>query len=98
MKAGVVEAQLLQRIPEVLVLVRIGGIHAGKYHRFDVPISRQQLGGTIRGIENGVSHAGITDVTKTRDQIADFPRGELTRRMLAKLQISDLVNMVDVVR
>jgi hypothetical protein len=93
----VVERELLQRVPERLVLLRIGGVEPGEHHGLHVAIAGQQLGRAVVGIEDGVAHAGVAHVPEARDQVANLARLEQVGRVLAQLEVADFVDVIDVV-
>ncbi len=92
----VIELQLFQRVPEALVLFRVGGIDAGKHHRLDFAIAGQELGGAFVGVENGVTGTGVGDAPQVGDDVADLTRLQHVRPPLTELEIADLVHDVDV--
>jgi hypothetical protein len=83
METGIVQPELLQCVAQVLVLVRVGGVYPGKDHGLDLPISGEELGGAVRGIQDGVAHSGVPHISETGDQVSHFAGRELAGGMLA---------------
>ena len=80
MEAGIVEPQLFQRVAQPFVLFRVGGIDAGKDHRLDVAVARQELSRPVGRIQNRVAHPGVAHVAQAGDEIPHFARRELIGR------------------
>ena len=56
---GVVEFQLFQGVPQVLVLGAVGGIDSGEYHGLNRTVAGQRLRGGMFYGGNGVAHPGV---------------------------------------
>ena len=56
---GVVELQLFQSIPQVLILGAVGGIDAGEHHGLYRPVAGQRLLGRILHSGDGVAYLGV---------------------------------------
>ena len=97
-EAGVVEHQLLERVAQPLILVRVGRIDAGEHHRLDVAVAGQQRGRAVVRVEDGVAHPRVADTAQAGDHVAHLAGLELGRRMLAQPEVADLVHVVQVVR
>ena len=75
---GVVELQLLERVAQLLVLLRVRRIEAGEHHRVHVLVAGQRLDvGAIARVEHGVAGARLLHRAHVRDDVADFARAEL---------------------
>ena len=61
-EGGVVHAQLLQRVAQVVVIRAVGGVDAAEHHRRDLAIAGQGLVGRARRVGDGVAHAGVGHV------------------------------------
>ena len=89
----VVEAQLVQRLAEVGVLVAVDGIQAAEHHRLRVAVSGQRLAACAR-IGDCLADLGFADVLDARDQIADFARSERGDRSGDGQAHADLLGVV----
>ena len=69
---GVVELQLLQRIAQFVVVVRVAGVEAGKDHRLERLIAGQLFGGGPRGERNRVAHVQVLQGLEAGGDIADL--------------------------
>ena len=56
---GVVELQLFQRVPQVLILSAVGGVDAGEHHGLGGTVAGQGLGGGIFHAGDGVADPGV---------------------------------------
>src|SRR4029079_2408430 len=68
----VVELQLLERVAELGVVVRVGRIQAGENRWLDVLVAWQRLGGAVARTREGVANTQAADVLQACDDIADL--------------------------
>ena len=91
---GVVELQLFERSPEVLVLVRLDGIDAREDHRLDILEARD---GLLRGIGHRGDRVADLHVGRGLDARADVAHvagADLVARLHLELQHAHLVGVV----
>jgi len=89
----VVEGELLQRVAQVGVVVRVDGEQPAEHHGLDVPVARQ---GLVRGVRLGgqrVADAQAGDVLDPRDEVAHLAGAELVRRGLRGGEEADVVDL-----
>ena len=69
-QAGVVQLELLQRVPEVGVLAAVLGVDAAVHHGLGGAIAGQRLRGGLGGVGDGVAHAGVLHVLDAGGEVA----------------------------
>ena len=74
---GVVEAQLVERVAQILVARRIGREDAGEHHRLGRLEAGQRLVAGRAGLGDGVAHARVGHLLDGRREEADLARPEL---------------------
>ena len=94
---GVIQLQLGEGVPQLLVLLGVGGVEAREHHGLDVAVARQQVDAAMLRIEHGVTGPGLAHATHVGDDVADFAGLELFCRLVPQLEIADFVDFVDVV-
>ena len=60
-QGGVVELELLERVAEILVLLRVGGVDAGEDERLDRLVAGERHRGVAVGVKHGVAGARLLD-------------------------------------
>ena len=90
---GVVEAQLLERVAQVLVAVGVGREEAGEHHRLDVEVAGQRLGRAAADVREGVADAHLGDVLDAGHDVADLARLESLDRLHARRHHADLLEL-----
>ena len=81
---GVVHAQLLQGVAQVLVVLVVYGEDAGVDHRLGLAISWQRLRAGAGGVRERVAHAYGLGVLEARDDEADLADAELAHELLGR--------------
>ena len=76
-QGGVVELQLLQRVPQVGVLAAVLRIHAAVDHGLGLPVTRQGLSGGVLLSGDGVAHLRVPHVLDGGGEVAHLPRPQL---------------------
>ena len=74
---GIVQFQLFQSFPQILVLGAIGRVHAGKHHGLHRPVAGQCLPGRSGGLCDRVAHPGVGDGLNGSRKIAYLPGSQL---------------------
>ena len=69
---SVVELQLFQGIPQILVLGAVGGVNAGEHHGLHRPVTRQRLRSGIFHRGDGIAHLGIGNGFDGSGDVAHF--------------------------
>ena len=87
---SVVQAELVQRFMQRLVVRAVGGINAAVHHGADLTVARQRFFGGIVGVGDRVSHTGIDDILDGRADIAHVARTQLVHGDIAGLEAADL--------
>ena len=89
----IVERQLLERVPQVRVLIGVDREQAAEHHRLDLAVAGERLG---RGIALGrqrVADAQLRDVLDAGDQEADLAGAEPRRRGHLRREETDVVDL-----
>ena len=97
MERRVIELELGERVPQLLVLLGIRRIEAREHHRLDVPITRQQLDLAVLGVQHGVTRPYFPHAAHVGDHVPDFAGLELLRRLVAQLEIAYFIHFVHVI-
>ena len=69
---GVVELQLFQRVPQVLIFGAVGGVDAGEHHGLGGTVAGQGLGGGILHAGDGVADPGVRHGFDGSGDVAHF--------------------------
>ena len=78
---GIREAQLVQRVAEVLVVRAVGRIEPGEDHRLGFAVAGQRFGPLPRGGGHRVADAHIADLLEPGRHVADIAGGEAGQRL-----------------
>ena len=70
---GVVEAELLESVPQVRVLGAVLGVDAAVDHGLHRPVARQGLRGGGGGVRDGVAHPGVRHGLDAGREVAHLP-------------------------
>ena len=81
---GVVHAQLLQGVAQVLVVLVVHGEDAGVDHRLGLAVARQGLRAAAVAPGEGVAHAHGLGVLEARDNEADLAHAQLVDELLGR--------------
>jgi hypothetical protein len=98
LQRGVVELQLLEGVAQVLVLLRVGGVHAGEHEGAHGLVAGQWLAGPILGVEDGVAGARLLDGAHVGHHEAHLARLQLVGDHPAQLVVAHLLHLVHGVR
>ena len=93
-EGGIVQTQLLQRCPQIFVLVGVGGVDSGEDHGLHILESLYGLETRGGGVGYGVAHLYVYRVLDTRYYIADVSGANLSARGHLQLQNPYLVGVV----
>ena len=93
-EGGVVELQLLERSAQVLKVLGLNGIDAGKDHRLDFLEARNGLRSAALDGGDGVAHLDLRRRLDAGDDVAHIARRELVARREVHLEDADLVGLV----
>ena len=77
---GVVQSQLLQRVPQLGVLVAFDRVETGEDHRLQLLEAGKRFGRRPGGLSDGVANLGVSDALDVGDDEADLPDAELIDR------------------
>ena len=90
-EGGVVELELLQRVPEVGVLGAVLGVDAAVDHAPGGAVAGEGLGGGVVHGGDGVAHLGVLHVFDGGGEVAHLPGGQaLTGLQLGGQEVADL--------
>ena len=81
---GVVHAQLLQGVAQVLVVLVVDGEQARVDHRLGLAVARKRLVAAAVATGEGVSHAHGLGVLEARDHEADLAHAQLVDELLGR--------------
>ena len=93
-EAGVVEPELLQRLPELGQLVAVDRVEPGEDHGLGLPVAGQRPGRGAAVLGDGLARAGLAHVFDPGDEVADLARTEGVRRFGVGGAHPDLVGVV----
>src|SRR6476620_6490406 len=93
-EGGVVEAQLVERIAELLEVVGVDREQAAEDHRLDELEAGERGGGGAAGVGDGVADAGLGDFLDLRGDEADRARAELGELLDLGAEAADAVDEV----
>ncbi len=71
-QCGIVELELLNRVPQVLVMLAIRGVHPAKHHAESLSVAGQRDRGGMGGMRHRVAHSGVPDRLHGGGDEADF--------------------------
>ena len=71
---GVVEAQLLQGLPQVGEVVALDRVQPAEHHGLGILVALQGRGGRTPGVGDRLAAAGLADVLDAGDEVADLAR------------------------
>src|SRR5688572_17381534 len=91
----VVEAQLVQRVAQLLELGGVGREQAAEHDRLDLLEAGQRLGRRLAGVGDGVADAGLGDVLDLGGDEADLAGAELRQVLDLRAEHADAVDQVD---
>ena len=91
---GVVEAELVERIAELLEVVGVDRKEAAEDHRLDQLEAGQGLGGGAAGVGDGVADAGLGDFLDLRGDEADLARRQAVELLDLGAEAADAVDEV----
>ena len=88
------EPQLVERFPQIGILIRIGGEQAAEHHRLGFRVARQGLG--RRGAQQGdrVAHPGIGHRLDRGRHVAHLPRMEALHLPLIRRHHPHLIELI----
>src|SRR3954468_21961249 len=89
----VVERELLERVAEVRVVVRVDREDAAEDHRLDLAVAGQRLGGLAGLRRERVADAQLRDVLYAGDEEADLARVQLVRGRHRGREEADVVDV-----
>ena len=87
---GVVELQLLQRLPQEGVVVRLRRVEPGEDHRFRLLVAGERFRRRALGVCERVADAALAHVLQSGGDIANLARGEGAGRHRARRQVAHL--------
>ncbi len=93
-EARVVEAELLQRLAQVLELVTVDRIEPTEDHGLGVAVAVERNLGRVAGMGDRLARSGFTHVLDAGDQVAGLARAELGDRLVVGGAHADLVGLV----
>ena len=94
-QGGVVELELLQRVPQVGVLAAVLGVDAAVHHGLGGTVAGQRLGGRRGRIGDGVAHTGVLDVFDAGGKVAHLAGLQAVCGLVAqRLEVAALQNGV----
>ena len=70
-KGGIIQLQLLQRIPQIRILGPVRRIHTAVYHGIYLLITWQRVRAGIPGIRHRIAHSGILYIFNGSGNIAN---------------------------
>ncbi len=73
---GVVQAELLQCVPEVLVLTAVDRVEAGEDHRLHVLVPREDLGRRSVRLDDCIADPRVLDVPDSPEDVSDLSNAE----------------------
>ena len=82
-QAGVIELELLQRVPQVGILAAVLGVNAAVHHGLGGPVARQRLTGGVRRVGDGIAHLGVLHVLDAGGEISHLAGLQSVRRLVA---------------
>ncbi len=91
----VVELQLVQRVAQRLVLVRLDRVEAGEHLRLDFLEPRQRSGGRLLRVGDRVADLRLGELLDARDDEAHLARGELVAADGLRREDAHLLAQVD---
>ena len=90
-KRGVVEVQLLERVAQGFVLVRLDRIQAGEHLRLDFFETRQGLAGRLIGVRERVAHLRRAQFLDAGDDESNFAGRQFVPDLSLRREDSDLL-------
>ena len=90
----VVEAQLVERVAQVLVAGRVGREDAGEHHRLGRLEAGQRRRARAAGLGDGVADARVADLLDVGGEEADLARAELGRLARERRERADGLDLV----
>ena len=94
-EAGVVEAQLLERLAQIGELVAVDRVEAAEHHGLGVLVAGERLGSRSRLIGDRLTRTGLGDVLDAGDEVAGLAGSEAGDRRRIGPPHPDLVRIVD---
>ena len=91
---GVVEAQLVEAVAQLLEIGGVDREQAAEHHRLDLLEAGQRLGGGALGVGDGVADAGLGDFLDLRGDEADLAGAELGQLLDLGAEAADAVDQV----
>ncbi len=91
---GVVEAQLVEAVAELLEVVGVDREQAAEDDRLDLLEAGERLGGGLAGVGDGVADAGLGDFLDLRGDEADLAGAELAQLLDLGAEAADAVDEV----
>ena len=73
---GVVEPELVERVPQLRVLVAVDRVQAGEHHRLGVVVAREGCCGRLADAGDRVADPRLADVLHAGDEVADLAGAE----------------------
>src|SRR6266508_554306 len=94
-EGGVVEAELLEGVPQPLVVGVLDRVEAGEDHGLSIPVARTRLGGRLRYVRDRLAHLGVGHALDGRGEIADLAGAELVHRAHVGGEDAALLDLAD---
>ena len=91
---GVVQAELLERVAQLRVLMAFDGVQPGEHHRLQLLEARERLGRLPARLRDGVADLRVADFLDVRDEEADFAHAELADLDRLRGEDADLQRLV----
>ena len=91
----IVEAELIEGVAQVGVLVAVGGVEPGPHHRLGLPVAGQRLRGGAAEVGDRVADLGLPDVLHAGDGVADVAGLQPCHRHHGRGEDADLLQLVD---
>ena len=95
LETRVVQLELLERVAQFGIFVRLRRVKPGEDHAVDVLVAGELHLGVALGVEDGVADARLLDAADVGDDVADFAAAELVGLHLTELRVADLGDVVD---
>ena len=98
LERGVVELELLERVAQILVLLRVGRVNAGEDERAHRLVAGECLGRLVLRVEDRVARARLFHRAHIRDHEPDLSGRELLGHDLTQLVVADFGHLVHLIR
>src|SRR5574341_532304 len=94
-EGGVVEAELLEGVPQPLVVGVLDGVESGEDHGLGVPVARTRRGRRAQHVRDRLAHLRVGDALDGGGEKAHLAGAELVHRAHIGSEDADLLDLAD---